>query len=206
MFRTFVRPLPCVRLSRLHCADPLPSSARPLTERLARRRFAVAGLRRSCAVKASDRDTPGGGSTSGDGEDSDDGVSFVPRRKARAKGKVQPKVKVVTPTVDAALDEPPTQAGQAETAALLSLSAVFAAILVEGLTVASAGFMSDDMDTWVQVRPLCSLEVNDAHRFFWCCFQATILPLFTPTLLLFLLGSSSYGAPDCCSPRRPGPD
>ena len=153
MFHTLVR-LPCVRLSccRLHCAEPLPSSARPLTDSLARRRLPVAGLRRSCAVRATDRETPGGCSTSGDEDDSDDGVSFVPRRKARAKGKVQPKVKVLTPTVDAALDEPPTQAGQAETAALLALSAVFAAILVEGLTVASAGFMSDDMDTWVQVR------------------------------------------------------
>ena len=154
MFHAHVRPLPCVSLSHsLHCAEKQQSQAvRPQTERHARRRVSVAGIRRSCALRATDQDTPGAGSTSSDEAADDDGVSFVPRRKARAKGKVQPKVKVLTPAVDAALDAPPTEAGQAETAALLALAGVFTAILGEGLMVAAAGFMSDDMDAWVQVR------------------------------------------------------
>ncbi len=82
----------------------------------------------------------------------DDDVTFQPARKARVKGRVQAKVKVSTPAVDAALDAPPTEAGRAETSALLALSAGFVAILVEGLLVASSGFMSDEWDGIVQAR------------------------------------------------------
>jgi hypothetical protein len=88
------------------------------------------------------------------------------------KGAVLPKVKVVTPLVDAALDEAPSPAGQAEGAALVALAAVFVVILGEGILVASSGFMSEDFDQLVQGK---------------------VLPLFTPTLLVFLAGSSAYG-------------
>jgi hypothetical protein len=88
------------------------------------------------------------------------------------KGKVTPRVKVVTPLVDAALDAPPTEAGKSEAAVLTALAVVFFAILGEGLLVASSGFMSAEMDQLVQTR---------------------VLPVFTPTLLVFLAGSSLYG-------------
>ena len=74
-------------------------------------------------------------------------------RKARVKGKLQAKVKVSTPTVDAALDgAPPTESAQAETTAVLGLTAVFAAIMIEGLLVAASGFMSEEWDGIVQAR------------------------------------------------------
>ena len=93
--------------------------------------------------------------------------------RAAGAGRPQAKVKVVTPLVDAALDEAPTAAGQAETSALALLTLVFVLILAEGLLVASSGFMSEAQDAWV---------------------TSTVLPAFAPTLGVFLLGSSAYGA------------
>ena len=81
-------------------------------------------------------------------------------RKARVKGKLQAKVKVSTPTVDAALDgAPPTELAQAETTAVLGLTAVFAAIMIEGLLVAASGFMSEEWDGIVQARAPPSLRL-----------------------------------------------
>lgn len=111
---------------------------------------------------------------------SEEDVAFERLRNTRARvargagaGRTQAKVKVVTPLVDAALDEAPTAAGQAETTALAALTLVFLTILGEGLLVATAGFMSEEQDGWV---------------------TANVLPAFAPTLGLFLFGSSAYGA------------
>jgi hypothetical protein len=127
------------------------------------------------------------------------------RPAVRGKTRPQPKVTVSTPTVDRALsDAPPTVEAQNETTALLLLTLVFVIILVEGLLVAASGFMSEEWDGIVQVRPR-----GYAGR---CCApiaaltrgrgpQNNVLPLFAPTLGLFLLGSSSYGA---CAARLAG--
>ena len=144
--RSPVRCFPAERLQAVRVAESCRS----------RGTVATAGRHRVCVAQASEREDSGAGAQGRPGteDDNDDDISFVPRRKARAKGKVEPKVKVVTPTVDAALDAPPTKVGEAETAALQALAAVFVAILIEGLLVASSGFMSEEQDTWVQVGAL----------------------------------------------------
>jgi hypothetical protein len=121
-------------------------------------------------------------------------------RKARVKGKLQAKVKVSTPTVDAVLsDAPQSDTARAETTAVLALTAVFVAIMVEGLLVAASGFMSEEWDGIVQVRrtqrrlrsrvrPRTEPALPRPRP------QSNVLPIFAPTLGLFLLGSSSYGA------------
>jgi hypothetical protein len=98
----------------------------------------------------------------------DDDVTYEPMRKARAKGTLQAKVKVSTPTVDAALgNAAPSELARNETTAVLLLTAVFLAIMVEGLLVASSGFMSEQWDGFVQARfagvvsvPCCSLGLK----------------------------------------------
>ena len=116
------------------------------------------------------------------------------RPAVRGKTRPQPKVTVSTPTVDRALgDAPPTVEAQNETTALLLLTLVFIIIIVEGLLVASSGFMSEEWDGIVQVRPRrCCAPIAALTRSRGA--QNNVLPLFAPTLGLFLLGSSSYGA------------
>jgi hypothetical protein len=87
----------------------------------------------------------------------DDDVTFEPMRKARVKGRLQAKVKVSTPTADAALgNAPPTEVARAETTAVLALTAVFAVFMIEGFIVASSGFMSEEWDAIVQARARCA--------------------------------------------------
>jgi hypothetical protein len=89
----------------------------------------------------------------GAGGADDDDKTYEPMRKLRAKGRLQAKVKVSTPTVDAVLgDAPPSETAQAETSAVLALTAVFLLIMVEGLLVAASGFMSEEWDGIIQAR------------------------------------------------------
>ena len=137
------------------------------------------------------------GSSPGPAADNED-VTFEPMRKARVKGKLQAKVKVSTPMVDAVLDAPPSEQARGETQAVLALTGVFLAIMVEGLLVAGSGFMSEEWDGFVQVSVACSCAAacfSRAHAVTSCpAHQANVLPIFAPTLGLFLAGSSAYGA------------
>ena len=127
----------------------------------------------------------------------DDDLSFEPRRKQRYAAKVKPKVQVLTPIVDSAMGTggaAPPETAEAETRYLLGLTAVFAAILLEGLLVAGSGFMAEEYDQLVQVRRSASIpsrtpEELPSHT----RAQDRVLPIFGPTVLLFLAGSSAYG-------------
>ena len=104
-------------------------------------------------------------------------------------------------------EAPPTPAAQNETAALLALTAVFLAIIVEGLLVASSGFMSEEWDGIVQARPRCAAPRGCAPRRARADAPAqnNVLPIFAPTLGLFLLGSSAYGAGHAARALSPTP-
>ena len=145
-------------------------------------------------------------------EQSDDAPANNGRPPVRGKTRPQPKVTVSAPVVERAMSEaPPTPAAQNETAALLALTAVFLAIIVEGLLVASSGFMSEEWDGIVQVRPWRGAARGCAHRRARAdaAPQNNVLPIFAPTLGLFLLGSSAYGAARAAravAPALPGAD
>lgn len=69
-------------------------------------------------------------------------------------------------------DQPMSQIQQLETAVVQGLGLVFLLILAEGIFLGASGFMSAEMDQLA---------------------QDVVYPLFTPTLGLFLAGSTAYG-------------
>jgi hypothetical protein len=85
--------------------------------------------------------------------ESDNGdTPFEAARRAKAQAKIQAKVKVNAPIVEAAKEGQTTESGRTETAVLLALALVFGAIILEGLLVASSGFLADEADGWIQAR------------------------------------------------------
>ena len=81
--------------------------------------------------------------------------------------------KVVSATRDSVYgDQPPSQIQQVETTVVQGLGLLFLLILAEGIFLGASGFMSAEMDQLA---------------------QDVVYPLFTPTLGLFLAGSTAYG-------------
>lgn len=93
-------------------------------------------------------------------------------RKKRS-GKIEPKVKVVSPVVDAVTGKAePSPIGAAETTAVQILGVLFVIVLVEGLLLAASGFLPDEWDEFVAVN---------------------LYPSYSYTVLSFLGGSTLYG-------------
>jgi hypothetical protein len=127
------------------------------------------------------------------GTAADDDVTYEPMRKARAKGRLQAKVKVSTPTADAALgNAPPTEVARAETTAVLALTAVFSVFMIEGFLVASSGFMSEEWDGIVQARTHTAL-----HRCFAPTARCQLRPAYRHRPARF------RGRRTCCLPSHP---
>jgi len=97
------------------------------------------------------------------------------KRKSRKGQAVEPAkpYNVVSATRDSVYgDKPPSQIQQVETTVVQGLGLLFLLILAEGIFLGASGFMSAEMDALA---------------------QDVVYPLFTPTLGLFLAGSSAYG-------------
>jgi hypothetical protein len=95
------------------------------------------------------------------------------RVKSKRRGKVEAKVQVNSPIVDQATGKvEATPEMQTETAFVSALLFLFVAILIEGLALAGAGFLPEEVDAFIQ----------DA-----------VYPSFSPTVLAFLGASSLYG-------------
>ncbi|KAJ7537251.1 hypothetical protein O6H91_12G106000 [Diphasiastrum complanatum] len=73
------------------------------------------------------------------------------------------------PLIEAQIDE---TAQQIETVAVISLFALFAVIIVEGLALAAAGFLPEDWDAFL---------------------LKAIYPSYTPTVAVFFAGAITYG-------------
>lgn len=94
-------------------------------------------------------------------------------KSSKRRGRVEPKVAVNSPIVDQTTGKvPATPEAQTETAFVSALLFLFVAILIEGLALAGAGFLPEEIDAFIQ----------DA-----------IYPSFSPTVLAFLGASSLYG-------------
>ena len=112
-------------------------------------------------------------------EESDDDIQIeqmmASKRKSR-KGQAAEPAKpynVVSAARDSVYgDQPPSQIQQVETTVVQGLGLLFLLILAEGIFLGASGFMSAEMDALA---------------------QDVVYPLFTPTLGLFLAGSSAYG-------------
>ena len=72
-------------------------------------------------------------------------------RKSKKGGRIEPKVKVVSPVVDAVTGKvEATPEGQVETAAVLALFYFFLLILVEGLLLAGSVSSSRELENVLQ--------------------------------------------------------
>lgn len=112
-------------------------------------------------------------------QESDDDIQIeqmmASKRKSRKGQAVEPAkpYNVVSATRDSVYgDKPPSQIQQVETTVVQGLGLLFLLILAEGIFLGASGFMSAEMDALA---------------------QDVVYPLFTPTLGLFLAGSSAYG-------------
>jgi hypothetical protein len=124
--------------------------------------------------------SPARAHASEDGKDTDEEDIQIEKmmsskRKSR-KGQAAEPAKpftVVSATRDSVYgDQPPSQIQQVETTVVQGLGLLFALILAEGIFLGASGFMSAEMDALA---------------------QDVVYPLFTPTLGVFLAGSSAYG-------------
>ncbi|CAL5219714.1 g1605 [Coccomyxa viridis] len=169
--------LPCHICSLIDSSKALPGVARRLKPA-----HALGSLRQGCSdhstshhsssvlhqprrhrawtlVRASDRD-----------EDDELLIEEELRSKRRKK---KSNVNVVAPQVQQAYGlEPQTAEGQIETSYLLFLGLVFVFIILEGLFIATSGFLPEAADQFA---------------------QDVVYPSFSPTVGFFLLLSTAYG-------------
>lgn len=100
---------------------------------------------------------------------------FAKRRpnKAKQDGKQQQGPRVISATRDQVYGGGPlTQAQQTENTVISGLALLFFIILAEGVFLAGSGFMNEAVDQFA---------------------QNVVYPAFSPTLGLFLAGSTAYG-------------
>jgi len=117
------------------------------------------------------------GAAAGEADGADDSLEALEARiragKARRKGRVEPKVKVDSAVVDQVTGKTaPVPASQAESAYVAGLTALFVAVIAEGLLLAGSGFLPEEVDTFVREK---------------------LYPTYSYTVLAFLGGSSLYG-------------
>mmetsp|Transcript_18802 Transcript_18802/g.32081 ORF Transcript_18802/g.32081 Transcript_18802/m.32081 type:complete len:198 (+) Transcript_18802:60-653(+) len=113
-------------------------------------------------------------SASASGDRTDEIEALEARIKSRRTRKIEPQVKVESAAVDAVTGKgPASPIAEAETNYLTAMLALFGLVLAEGLLIAASGFLPEDWD----------LFVHDV-----------LYPNYTYVVLLFLLGSSVYGA------------
>eukprot|EP01026_Neomeris_dumetosa_P070089 TRINITY_DN6963_c0_g2_i1.p2 TRINITY_DN6963_c0_g2~~TRINITY_DN6963_c0_g2_i1.p2 ORF type:complete len:168 (-),score=26.40 TRINITY_DN6963_c0_g2_i1:180-683(-) len=94
-------------------------------------------------------------------------------RKNRGKKAKSEKIKVVSPVVEQVYgNKEPTEAQKNETYAVTVLFTLAGVILLEGLFLALSGFFPEEVDQFA---------------------QNIIYPIFSPTVVLLLAGSTAYG-------------
>ena len=116
-----------------------------------------------------------GGATARESDDIQIEQMMASKRKSKKGQAPEPAkpYKVVSATRDSVYgDQPPSQIQQVETTVVQGLGLLFLLILAEGIFLGASGFMSAEMDQLA---------------------QDVVYPLFTPTLGLFLAGSTAYG-------------
>ncbi|MEW5307197.1 MAG: hypothetical protein WDW38_002567 [Sanguina aurantia] len=129
-------------------------------------------------VQASNKDTPATpkAPASAASSQADRNIELLEERLRGGrvrKGKVEAKVKVTSPLVDAVSGRTPaTPQTEAETTYITFLFGFFVLIITEGLTLAASGFMPEEIDAFV---------------------QDYLYPSYSPTVLAFLGASSLYG-------------
>lgn len=94
-------------------------------------------------------------------------------RRSKSRRRLTPKVQVVNEQVEAMKsDEPLKPESQAETAIVTAMFFLFSAIILEGLVLAASGFLSEEVDAWI---------------------QDVLYPSYSPTVIVFLALSTLYG-------------
>jgi len=161
---------------------------RPAAAACAARRPAIAAHRAAASLRAraskgfggdggEDAPSSSGAGAGGESDGGDDSLEALEARikagKARRKGRVEPKVKVASAVVDQVTGKTaPVPASQAESAYVTGLTALFVAVLAEGLLLAGSGFLPEEVDNFVREK---------------------LYPTYSYTVLAFLGGSSLYG-------------
>eukprot|EP01024_Parvocaulis_polyphysoides_P023074 TRINITY_DN2133_c0_g5_i1.p2 TRINITY_DN2133_c0_g5~~TRINITY_DN2133_c0_g5_i1.p2 ORF type:complete len:176 (+),score=19.53 TRINITY_DN2133_c0_g5_i1:37-528(+) len=131
------------------------------------------GRYRLVAVKAQEKSSEENTTASQESEDNEELPMEALLRESRGKKSKAQGPKVVSPVVEQVYgSSEPTQAQSNETLAVNVLFAIGAVILVEGIFLAASGFLPQELDEFA---------------------QNIIYPIFSPTVVLLLAGSTAYG-------------
>lgn len=160
------------------CSRPLPNAVKaPIAAPLCARRQVALRMSKGFAdtESKSQAETPAESQATSSTDIVDKSIEDLEERvRGRKKrSKVEAKVKVVSPVVDAVTGKTEqTPIGAAETVAVQWLGFIFLVVIVEGLMLAGSGFLPEELDAWV---------------------TDNLYPNYSYTVLAFLGFSSLYG-------------